>query len=146
MSAMVDEEQLPRPAPDVTEAGIPAVDEVPEEMVLTGDTMEGEMPPLEHPQGVEEYGTTALEERQPESLEDRLAREQPEVGGGVDAALGPVAQPDAGYAMLDPDSDLVGDEETGLDDTPAPEEAALRATEDLPGATDNADPGYLEES
>ena len=36
--------------------------------------------------------------------------------------------------------------DTMLDDTAAPEEAALRQTEDLPGATYDDSPGYLEDS
>jgi len=143
---MANEDPLPRPAPDITEAGIPAIDEVPEEMIRTGDTMEGELPPLEHPQGVEEYGITAAEQRRPESLEDRVAREQPDVLGGAGAGVSPLTPPDSAAGTLDPDADLLGEEEAQVEDTLAPEEAALHLTEDLPGATDNAGPGYLDGS
>jgi len=143
---MADEDPLPRPAPDITEAGIPAIDEVPEEVVLTGDTMEGELPPLDHPQGVEEYGITAAEQQRPESLADRVAREQPEVSATGDGGVSPLTPPDSAAGMLDPDADLLGEEDAQVEDTPAPEEAALRLTEDLPGATDDASPGYLDGS
>ena len=146
MTPMANEEQLPRPAPDVTEAGVPAVDEVPEEMMRTGEMPEGEMPPLEHPQGVEEYGTTAAEERRPEPIQDRVIREEPDVTAPTGAGVGPVVAPDTAGGVLDPDTDMMGDEETMVDDTVAPEEAALRQTEDLPGATYDATPGYLDES
>lgn len=143
---MANEEQSPRPAPDIIEPGVPAVDEVPEEMLRTGEMPEGEVPPLEHPQGVEEYGTVAAEERRPETLEDRLAREEPDVTAPAGAGVGPVVEPDTAGGVLDPDTDVVGDEDTMVDDTLAPEEAALRQTEDLPGATYDATPGYIEEN
>ena len=146
MAAMSDQDPRPRPAPDVVEAGIPATEEIPDEMIRTGDAMEGELPPLEHPQGVEEYGTTAVEQQRPESLEDRVAREQPDLVGADVAEVSPLVPPDTAGGLRDPDSDLLGDEEDLLDDTLAPEEAALRLTEDLPGATDDASPGYLDES
>ncbi len=146
MAPMANEEQSPRPAPDIVEAGIPAVDEVPEEMVATGEMPEGEIPPLEHPQGVEEYGTTTAEERRPEPIHDRVAREEPDVTVPGGAGVGPVVEPDTPGGVLDPHTDVVGDEETMVDDTLAPEEAALRQTEDLPGATYDATPGYTEES
>ncbi len=143
---MADEDPLPRPAPDITEAGIPAIDEVPEEMIRTGDTMEGELPPLEHPQGVEEYGITAAEQQRPESVADRAAREQPEVPEPADAGTSPLTPPGSAAGMLDPDADLLGEEGAQVEDALAPEEAALRVTEDLPGGTDDASPGYLDES
>jgi hypothetical protein len=143
---MANEDPLPRPTPDITEAGIPAIDEVPEETIRTGDTMEGELPPLEHPQGVEEYGITAAEQQRPETLEDRVAREQPDALAPADADMSPLTPPDSAAGILDPDADLLGEEEAQVEDTPAPEEAALRLTEDLPGATDSAGPGYLDES
>ncbi|MDP8992269.1 MAG: hypothetical protein M3N31_04345 [Actinomycetota bacterium] len=142
---MADEDPLPRPASDVTEAGVPAVDEVPDEMVRTGDIQESEAPPLERPQGVEEYGTTAAEQQQPETVQDRLAREQPEAGAPVEAGMGSVAVPETPGGVLDPHTDVVGDEDPLPEDTLAPEETALRQTDDLPGATDEPTPGYLEE-
>lgn len=54
---------------------------------------EGMIPPREHPQGVEEFGTTAAEERRDEPLEDRLRREEPDfdesaVADAADEAIG----------------------------------------------------------
>ncbi len=143
MSPMT-EQDLPRPAP--TEAGVPAIDEVGDEILATGDAMEGELPPLEHPQGVEEHGITAAEQQRPESLDHRLAREEPDVAAPADVGSGPVPGPDTAGGVLDPLTDLLGDEEAEPGDTLAPEEAALRLTQDLPGATEDASPGYLEES
>jgi hypothetical protein len=150
---MADDQQPVRPAPDVTESGVPAVDEVPEEMVRTGDIGEGEMPPLEHAQGAEEWGTTAAEQQRPETLEERLMREEPDLfereAAGLDAevptGVRPFAGPDSPGGLVDPDSDLVADEDALPEDTLAPEEAAVRPTEDLPGATFEATPGYVEE-
>ena len=74
---MSDRQNLPRPAPEVTEDGIPSVEEIPEDVLLTGDPVEGEMPPLDRPQAVKDWGTTASEQLASEPMEVRLARELP---------------------------------------------------------------------
>ena len=110
-----------RPAPDLVEDGIPAtVDDPPH---LSTEAVEGEPAPLDFPQGVEEWGTTALEERMGEPLALRVRREEPDV--------------------------VPGDEEdrtgTGVADALSAEEAALRV-EDEPeelGMSFAPDPGYL---
>jgi hypothetical protein len=45
---------------------------------LDEDKIGGDFPP-EEPLGADEYGTTAAEERWDEPLEERIAREQPDV-------------------------------------------------------------------
>ena len=142
---MTDEDPRPRPAPDVTEAGVPAIDEIAEEMIQTGDVMEGEAPPLDRPQGAEEYGTTSAEQQRPETLQDRVAREEPGLSDPAESQAAFLTGPDTAGGSLDQDTDVVGDEETEVHDTPSAEEAALRITEDLPGATGDASPGYLDE-
>jgi hypothetical protein len=57
-----------------TQAGAEATDD---------DKLEGEFPP-ERPLGVEEYGTTAAEQRYEEPLEERVAREEPDRPSGGD--------------------------------------------------------------
>ena len=108
-----------RPAPDLVEDGIPAtVDDPPH---LSTDAVEGEPAPLEHPQGVEEWGTTAAEERMGEPFALRVAREEPELLGGDDDGV------------------------TGVADALSAEEAALHV-EDEPeelGMSFAPDPGYL---
>ena len=79
---MVDRQNLPRPAPEVSEDGVPSVEEIPEDVLLTGDPLEGDMPPLDRPQAVKDWGTTASEQLGAEPLDVRIAREVPDVGMG----------------------------------------------------------------
>ncbi|SBT92317.1 hypothetical protein GA0115233_104329 [Streptomyces sp. DI166] len=48
------------------------------------DVLDAGYSPPEHPLGVTEYGTTAAEQHQGESLDERLAREAPEGSGAVE--------------------------------------------------------------
>src|SRR4051794_13496190 len=80
---MVDRENLPRPAPELIEDGVPATEELPPSQLLTGDPLEGELPPLDRPQAAMGWGTTASEQLGPEPMDIRLAREEPEVGTGT---------------------------------------------------------------
>ena len=110
-----------RPAPDLVEDGIPAtVDDPPH---LDTDAVEGEPAPLDFAQGVEEWGTTAAEERMGEPLALRVRREEED--------------------FLPSDD---GDEEaTGVAGALSAEEAALRVEvepEEL-GMSFAPDPGYL---
>src|SRR5215211_1257396 len=56
---MSDRLNLPRPAPEVTEDGIPSIEEIPADVLLTGDPLEGELPPLDRPQAAKDWGTTS---------------------------------------------------------------------------------------
>ena len=58
---MSDRQNLPRPAPELSEDGIPAIQEIPDDILRTGDPLEGELPPLDRPQAVTDWGTTASE-------------------------------------------------------------------------------------
>ena len=67
---------------------------------------EGYSPP-ERPRGVESFGTTVAEQRQGESIEQRLAHEMPDPANAFE-------DPDAGSYTLDrytSDSDLTGDDD-----------------------------------
>ena len=77
---MVDRQNLPRPAPEVSTDGVPSIEEIPENVLVTGDPVEGEMPPLDRPQAVKDWGTTASDQLGQEPLEMRLARDVPDVG------------------------------------------------------------------
>ena len=142
---MAEHDQPPRPAPDIVEPGIPAVDEVPEEMARTGETMEGEIPPLDRPQAAAEWGTTAAEQRGSEPVADRVAREEPDVLAPSEEQVRPLVEPGAEGGVPDLEPAAVGEEEPLLEDALAPEESAMRPTTELPGATDTAGPGYLED-
>src|SRR2546421_8379377 len=73
-----DRDDLPRPAPDVIEDGIPATEEVPEELLRTGEVSEGPVPPLDRPQAVDEWGVTPREQELGEPLDVRLRRGRPD--------------------------------------------------------------------
>ena len=110
-----------RPAPDLVEDGIPTVSDAPPHVPV--ETTEGEVPPLDQPQAVNEWGVTPAEEVTDEPLELRLLREEPS-DDAFDDDEGPAA--------------LAGDE-----DVRSAEEAALRVDEEPPGLSYSPDPGYL---
>ncbi|QYG91481.1 hypothetical protein HC251_02865 [Iamia sp. SCSIO 61187] len=83
---------------------------------LDDDKLGAEVPP-EEPLGVEEYGTTPAEEAWDEPLEERIAREEPDV---------PVGDHERGEPS-DPTLSDVAQEREGA--VPA-EEAALHVVED----------------
>lgn len=52
---------------------------------------EGQIPPRDYPQGVDQFGTTPAEQRQDEPLAERVLREEPEPDAGdVPAAADPL--------------------------------------------------------
>ena len=106
-----------RPVADEIEPGVPATSEMPEGVPF-GAEDEEEPVPLDVPQGVDEWGTTAREEAMGESLAQRVRREEPDFGEGGGGR--------------------------GTDDAAlAPEEAALRVEEEPAGLNYDPDPGYL---
>src|SRR5437868_6623020 len=107
---MVDRENLPRPAPELIEDGVPATEELPPSQLLTGDPLEGELPPLDRPQAAMGWGTTASEQLGPEPMEIRLAREEPEVGIGEDTDTysgRQVIEPGADGGLEDDEGDVI---------------------------------------
>jgi len=117
--------QSPRPVPDEVEAGVPAAEDIPEGVLRTGDPVEGDMPPLDDPQGVEDWGVTAAEHQGDEPLSVRAQREEPDV-----------------LDELGDDADGGG---SGRVDTLAAEEAAMRVEDEPAGMNYDPDPGYLSE-
>jgi hypothetical protein len=124
------EGKLPRPAGDVVEDGVPATEEVRDEILRTGDTGVADMPMPDRPMGVDAWGTTDLEERSGEPLGSRLAHEVPDVGeAGYDDGerfLEPGAETD--YADLEADS--IGEVDHGRYDTLSAEEAAMHVVDE----------------
>lgn len=119
---MADHHPSSRPAPDLIDDGIPATTDAPPGLDV--DAVEGEAVPLEHPQGVEEWGTTAAEEAMGEPFELRVLREEPDIlTGEVD------------------DGEI--DEVLGTQDSLSAEESALRVVDEPPGMSYAPDPGYL---
>jgi len=147
---MVDPHNPPRPAPKVSEDGVPATSEINEEILLTGDPLEGELPPLDRLQGAATWGTTAAEQLASEPLDVRLAREVPEPGldengeayGDVDRQF---LEPGAAEGFADDEADVLGEMEAGLVDTLSPEEAAMRVVDEPPGMNYDPDPGYVDQ-
>ena len=99
---------------------------------------EGLIPPRDHPQAVDEFGTTAAEERATEPLADRVLREEPDFDEGAvaqaaDDAIGGQLV-DAGSSDVegfDDEKDAVasvvgsGDDDVAL----SAEEAAMHITD-----------------
>ena len=141
---MSDRHDLTRPAPEVTEDGIPAIDEIPEDVLLTGDPLEGELPPLDRPQAVSDWGTTASEQLASEPLDVRLAREVPDVEVADAYADRQFLEPGADAGLGDDEADSVGEAEMGLQDTLSAEEAAMQIVDEPPGMNYDPDPGYVD--
>ncbi|MEW6475499.1 MAG: hypothetical protein AB1679_24860 [Actinomycetota bacterium] len=137
-------EILPRPAPDVVEDGIPATEEVPDELLLTHDVSLGPVPPADEPVAADDWGTTVREERSGEPLDIRLTRENPDRPDSVDEPVRPVFQPGAEY-WVDEEAAEIGDLDASWEDTPSPEELALRIDSDPPGLTYDEGPDYLDD-
>ncbi len=149
---MVDRRNLPRPAPELSEAGVPSIEEIPEDVLLTGDPLEGELPPLDRPQAATGWGTTASEQLRDEPLAVRLRREEPEIGAD-DTGVGDdltedrrFLEPGGETGLTDDEGDLVGEADAGFEDTLSAEEAAMRVVEEPGGMNYDPDPGYLDPS
>ena len=141
---MSDRQNLSRPAPELTEDGVPAIDEIPEDVLRTGDPLEGELPPLDRPQAVTDWGTTAAEQLASEPLEVRLAREVPETETD-DAYLDrQILEPGADGGLGDDEPDSVGEVDMGLEDSLSAEEAAMQIVDEPPGMNYDPDPGYVD--
>ncbi|MFG2127361.1 DUF5709 domain-containing protein [Streptomyces sp. NPDC048751] len=117
------------------------------------DTLDEGYSPPEKPLGVAEYGTTAAEQHDGESLDRRLAREQPDVtpppGDGVGDLAGGDGEPvdtevgrERAGRLVAPDEGLRGDttkeevaDDVGIDGGAAgAEEAAVHVVPDDPEA------------
>ena len=102
------------------------------------ETLEVELERMERPVGAEER-TTAAELLEGDTLEERLAREEPDRGGRRSSAATTIAEEDG----PDGEPELVGERaETG--GPASPEESAVHVVADPPGATDHED-DYVEE-
>jgi len=137
-------DDLPRPAPDVIEDGIPATEEVPEELLRTGEVSEGPVPPLDRPQAVDEWGVTPREQELGEPLDVRLRRERPDRFGAPEDDVRQVFEPGAEY-FVDDEPAVVGEFDALWEDTLSAEEAAVRVVDEPPGVTYDEGPGYLED-
>jgi hypothetical protein len=98
------------------------------------DEAEASIMQTDHAFGSESFGTTAEEELEGESLDQRLAEERPE-RSPTDEVVSVVAED-----LSDEENDLVGAAVLEQDEFASPEEAALSVRDGVPGATDHDDP------
>jgi len=124
-------------AAELDAEGIPALDDP-----INDD--EGMIPPRDHPQGAEEFGVTAAEERAQEPMAQRLLREEPEVSpddineADADLPMGGmssgrfVAPGDEDVDAVDDEKDVVASEVVGGEDgdSLSAEEAAMHLTDE----------------
>ena len=116
-------------AKDLDEEGIPDL-----ETPVNED--EGMIPPRDHPQGVEEFGITAAEQRTGEPIADRVLREEPDfdestVGQAADEAIGGrLLEPGSeDVDVLDEEKDSIATLVTDGEDGLSAEEAAMHITD-----------------
>jgi hypothetical protein len=139
----MSERSQPRPGPDVVEDGIPATEEVRNEILQTDDPAGvGDMPMGDDPWGSTDWGTTDREQREGEPLGVRLDRETPDVQETAGAGVRVYETGAEGLTDVEPDA--VAELDTFAYDTLSPEEAAMTVRED-PGGLTYDDPGYLDD-
>jgi hypothetical protein len=123
------ERDLPRPAGDVVEDGVPATEEARDEILRTGDTALGDMPMPDQPLGADDWGITEFEERSGEPLGLRLSRETPDDAGRFNTGEGRrFSEPGADADDLE--AAAVADADIGRYDTVSAEEAAMHVVDE----------------
>ena len=115
------------------EEGVPDLEGPLVEKEITGDPQEGVAPPNYRPKAATDWGTTVDEQRRPEPLDVRIAREEPDVGAS-DVAPDPDAwdrpvrltdEADADVGLRDDESELLGSDTGDQPDDFSAEELAL---------------------
>ena len=95
------------------------------------DELEAMIEHADRPYGAESFGTTAEEEEEGESLEERLSEERPDrPTSDVQLAIQEDAAPDD-------EAQMVGEASVEHDPFVSPEEAAMTIRERAPGAVDH---------
>jgi hypothetical protein len=123
--------------PTNEEEGVPELEGQPASKVATGDSQEGLVPPGERPLMDSGYSVTAAEERQQDTVAERVWREEPDVMTG-DLDDGSVGRIIEGGGFEDVEDSFVDDEKQnlGLDsgdfEALSAEESAMHITEDPP--------------
>jgi hypothetical protein len=98
-----------------------------------GEDLEAMIEQADRPFASESFGTTAEEQEEGESLDQRLAEERPS-RPAIDSTLA-IEDVDA----PDDEKDMVGQASLEHDPFVAPEEAAMTVREEAPGAVDHPD-------
>ena len=117
--------RLPDPPSREEAEGIPDQHELTSTQLATKQDEGLLEPPHDYPLAVEDFGTTPAEQREGESLDGRLAREEPDVLRTVEErGVGRLVEPDEGV-RTDVDKDMVATD-VGTDlGGPSAEEAAM---------------------
>lgn len=114
-------------ADELEAEGVPGLDD-------SDPSVEGQIPPHDHPHGASEYGVTAREHATDEPVTERRLREQPDVGSDraenepAEGAMGRVVAPDEGDLYFDTEKDEVA--------SVAGDDVALSAEEEAVHETD----------
>jgi hypothetical protein len=127
--------------------GIPDLDEGLPEKAMTGDAQEGMPLPSDRPASFD-FGVTAAEQRQGESISQRVEREEPDPTAEdarssddqIRADNNPVRL--IGEASLDEtdlDGELISDAEPASEGGMSAEEASVHVVDDAPGAVGGPD-------
>ena len=98
---------------------------------------EGMIPPRDHPQGVEEFGITAAEERMDEPIADRVQREEPDFD---ESSVAQAADEAIGGRLIEPgseDIDVLDEEKDSIATLVTDDEDALTAEESAMHITDS---------
>jgi hypothetical protein len=106
------------PSPD--EEGMPDLDPPAPGKAMTGDPQEGLAPPGDRPRASVDHGVTAEEQLEGESLDDRIAREVPDV------TIAPEADP----GELVDDEPVLDDEAELIAERTSPDESLGRSAEE----------------
>jgi hypothetical protein len=103
----------------------------------TGDPQEGLLLPDDEPRAADRSGTTAEEQREGESLDEKLAEELPDRESSRRTSMGRLIEPASGVTDREKEevAEEAEDDRSGL----TPEEAAMRDEENPDGLTDGPD-------
>lgn len=144
---MTDLPDPPEPVSDLEREGIPDVDGSYPGEAATGVSWDGIVAPGDQPVAVDEFGTTAAEERLDEPLALRVMREVPDDTGEGDDWAEEVAPRlvDPHATSVDDEGDLVGGMVGSDAAALSAEESAIHITseDDAPGLTWDASPDYV---
>jgi Family of unknown function (DUF5709) len=143
-----DQSSYPRPVSDPEAEGLPdtadddssAYDDADSARIADGP--DPAALPADEPVAVFDYGTTPAEARTPEPLEDRLAREEPDIGPD-DIAAPDLPADDVGYTGADPTVGAEGDVPASGD---IPVDADAGVNDDLPVHEDLPDVVPIEDA
>jgi hypothetical protein len=115
---------------NLDDEGVPDLEAPLPEKEATGDPQEGVAPPNDAPRASVDRGITAEEQQRPEPIDERVAREEPDIGEAPGAQPRDAVQASEPQGTLpDDEADLVADE-SPAEGAPDPEDRAMRTERD----------------